>query len=570
MMVYGKPGLVDAQTKGALMTGFTLKRFGGLAFALVLLLTATANAETEIHSLTGVIEGHQVGGVTIDLIGNIYVADFADDVWKITPEGDRQLFATGLYGSSGNVIDHEGNLLQSSYYGDTITRIDRKGNAKPFVTAAGGLSGPVGLAINAKTGDVYAANCRGNSIVKISSDGTVSPFATSALFHCPNGVTFDRDGNLYVVDFSDNKMFKVGPSGSVAPFATVSSKGLGHVCFKDDRLYVAAYHTHEIYEITLKGGVKRILGNGERGMVDGGPDKARLSFPNGIGCDPWYPRLYVNESLGESESSLPRRTIVRKIDLEPQKQATATAASAGNACCAVFELRQYTLRPGQRDTLIDLFDREFVESQEALGMRIDGQFRDVDNPDHFVWIRAFADMDARLQGLTSFYGGSLWKAYSKQANATMVDTDNVLLLHPVDPRGGFNDLPAERAPPDTTTSPDSLVVATIYNLQAGAERAFPGFFRESLRPALLGAGITPRATFETEHSPNNFPGLPVRADANVFVWIASYDTTASYAERTAQLSKSHSWAKLRSKLASYLTSPPQDLHLRPTARSLLR
>jgi hypothetical protein len=34
----------------------------------------------------------------------------------------------------------------------------------------------------------------------------------------------------------------------------------------------------------------------------------------------------------------------------------------------IVELRQYTLRPGQRDVLIDLFDREFVESQEAAGL----------------------------------------------------------------------------------------------------------------------------------------------------------------------------------------------------------
>ena len=47
----------------------------------------------------------------------------------------------------------------------------------------------------------------------------------------------------------------------------------------------------------------------------------------------------------------------------------------------VVELRQYTLRPGQRDVLIDLFDREFVESQEATGMAIVGQFRDLDDPD---------------------------------------------------------------------------------------------------------------------------------------------------------------------------------------------
>lgn len=35
-------------------------------------------------------------------------------------------------------------------------------------------------------------------------------------------------------------------------------------------------------------------------------------------------------------------------------------------CCPVVELRQYTLHPGMRDVLIKLFDREFVESQEAI------------------------------------------------------------------------------------------------------------------------------------------------------------------------------------------------------------
>src|SRR6185436_19195944 len=46
----------------------------------------------------------------------------------------------------------------------------------------------------------------------------------------------------------------------------------------------------------------------------------------------------------------------------------------------VVELRQYTLHPGMRDVLIDLFDREFVETQEALGMTVLGQFRDLDDP----------------------------------------------------------------------------------------------------------------------------------------------------------------------------------------------
>ena len=84
----------------------------------------------------------------------------------------------------------------------------------------------------------------------------------------------------------------------------------------------------------------------------------------------------------------------------------------------VVELRQYTLRPGQRDVLIELFDREFVESQEAAGMAIVGQFRDLDDPDRFVWIRGFASMPARATALASFYGGPIWKQHAAAANAT--------------------------------------------------------------------------------------------------------------------------------------------------------
>ena len=71
----------------------------------------------------------------------------------------------------------------------------------------------------------------------------------------------------------------------------------------------------------------------------------------------------------------------------------------------VVELRQYTLRPGQRDVLIDLFDREFVESQEAAGMAIVGQFRDLDDADAFVWIRGFPNLRARAEALNAFYYG---------------------------------------------------------------------------------------------------------------------------------------------------------------------
>lgn len=280
---------------------------------LLLLCAVSAQAQS-IHPITDIITGHQVGGVSVDAVGNLYVADFGDIVWKIPPGGQPQVFAQGFYGSSGNAIDHQGNLFQSSYYGDFITKIDRTGHATLFTSS--GLRGPVGIAIDSTTGELYVANCRGNYIARIGSDGVASTFAQSDLFKCPNGIAFDSAGFLYVVDNWDNHMLKIDHSGNVSLFATVSAKGMGHVCFKKDRFYVTAFETHEIYEVQLNGAVKRILGNGQRGIVNGSGESVRVSYPNGIACDPWTPRLYINEYDSDSEDDGPRRTIVREIDLK--------------------------------------------------------------------------------------------------------------------------------------------------------------------------------------------------------------------------------------------------------------
>src|SRR4051794_21851701 len=97
---------------------------------------------------------------------------------------------------------------------------------------------------------------------------------------------------------------------------------------------------------------------------------------------------------------------------------------------SVFELRNYTLIPGRREAFIGLFEREFVESQEAVGARIVATFRNLDDPDRFVWLRGFPDMAARAQALGAFYDGAVWQAHRNEANASIVDSDNVLLLRP--------------------------------------------------------------------------------------------------------------------------------------------
>jgi hypothetical protein len=56
-------------------------------------------------------------------------------------------------------------------------------------------------------------------------------------------------------------------------------------------------------------------------------------------------------------------------------------------CSPIVELRQYTLHPRLRDAFISLFERAFIEPQEELGITVIGQFRDLEDPNRFIWLR---------------------------------------------------------------------------------------------------------------------------------------------------------------------------------------
>jgi NIPSNAP len=232
----------------------------------------------------------------------------------------------------------------------------------------------------------------------------------------------------------------------------------------------------------------------------------------------------------------------------------------------IVELRQYTLHPGTRDVLIELFDREFVETQEALGMKVIGQFRPLDDPDRFIWLRGYPDMATRARALAAFYDGPVWARHRDVANATMIDSDNVLLLHPAGPGRGFV-LDRERPPPGSTRIPDGLVVATIYYLEASGADQFANFFESALEPALTHAGASILAVFVTEHAPNDFPRLPVREGEQVLVYFAAFADEAAHERHRAALAEAPGWQRLERELSRHLTSDAEIWRLRPTARS---
>jgi len=195
----------------------------------------------------------------------------------------------------------------------------------------------------------------------------------------------------------------------------------------------------------------------------------------------------------------------------------------------IVELRQYVLHRGRRDELIDLFEREFVESQEAVGMTLIGQFRDLDDPDRFVWLRGFPDMEGRRRSLEAFYFGPVWQAHRGAANETMIDSDDVLLLKLLGDDPGFQ--LGERAPTGAAGPGPGRVLAGVHTLN-GPDDPLPGRFRREVIPSVRDAGAASIAVLVTDSSPNTFPRLPVREAEQVLVWFALFaDPDAADAAR---------------------------------------
>jgi len=244
-----------------------------------------------------------------------------------------------------------------------------------------------------------------------------------------------------------------------------------------------------------------------------------------------------------------------------------SVAKSAQDDCAVIELRQYTLHAETRDTFLDLFDREFIESQEVLGSWPIGQFRDLDDPDRVVWLRGFRDMPTRAEALTAFYGGPVWQAHREAANACIIDSDNVLLLHPA------NGLPFEldaRAPSGEEETVRGIIVATIGYFDAPVDDEFLAFFELDIRPALLETGAHVRASFVTESSANNFR-LPVREGEQVFVWLAGFPDIEAYQRHVVALANLPRWRdRAAGDLQRRLMAPPEVLRLFPTTRSRLQ
>jgi hypothetical protein len=211
----------------------------------------------------------------------------------------------------------------------------------------------------------------------------------------------------------------------------------------------------------------------------------------------------------------------------------------------IIELRRYALQPGQRDSLISLFESKFIAPQEAVGARVLGTFIVDGAPDSFVWLRGFADMAARHAALTRFYGGPVWAAHRDVANATMIDRDDVHLCRAITPQGGLRLGDVMRYPGQRYT----LLISELRFAE------LIGNYHLWLRLLLRKAGCDPIASFATLPAENTYPALPVWQNRTVHVALLRGDAPVP---------------ELPQELRDALRRPVETLVLTPTSTSLLR
>ncbi len=91
----------------------------------------------------------------------------------------------------------------------------------------------------------------------------------------------------------------------------------------------------------------------------------------------------------------------------------------------IFELRQYRLKPGQRERRVKWMEEKIIPYQVSLGVAVLGSFVAEDDPDLYVWIRRFASEEERERLYTAMYESLTWINEIEPVNDGMVIREKI-------------------------------------------------------------------------------------------------------------------------------------------------
>ncbi len=90
-----------------------------------------------------------------------------------------------------------------------------------------------------------------------------------------------------------------------------------------------------------------------------------------------------------------------------------------------FELRQYRMRPGQRENWLKYMEEEIIPFQVSKGMVIVGSFVGQEEEDLYVWIRRFESEQERERLYREVYESDQWKNQMSAKVGELIDRSQI-------------------------------------------------------------------------------------------------------------------------------------------------
>jgi hypothetical protein len=188
------------------------------------------------------------------------------------------------------VLDNAGTTLASnSIYGTGIAPAVAYAPAGPITQLGGGLTGPAGVAVDAK-GDLFVVDNGGSAVKEFVAPGYTTPGVTlGSGFKIPFGVALDGSGNVFVADSGNKAVKEILAAGGYLTVKTVGtgfSNPEGVAVDGSGNVYVADSSDNTVKEILAAGGYTTVttLGTGFTGpggvAVDAGGNVFVADFGN--------------------------------------------------------------------------------------------------------------------------------------------------------------------------------------------------------------------------------------------------------------------------------------------------
>lgn len=270
---------------------------------LFLLFTITTNAQ-RVTTYLDAPDAMVDDALVLDSQGNLYGSSFyGGTVTKVAPDGTVTPFVSGLIYANGLAVDSHDNVFVAAYAEGSINKYDSDGNLLQVFPVDGY---PSGLIKAHRSDNMVYTEVASHSVIELSvEDGSVTVLYQGDPLSTPVGLAYNQRGDLYIGNYVSREIYKLtARRGQLRYVATVPSSDndfpyLAFIAYANGSLYGTIYGEHKIYKIHPRR-IDRveIYAGSTSGNMDGNISEATFAYPSGLVFNRSGNTLYVSQFDG--------------------------------------------------------------------------------------------------------------------------------------------------------------------------------------------------------------------------------------------------------------------------------